>query len=372
MNKLPNGWQIKTLSEVCSPSSSNIAFKDVKDKKGDYPIYGASGIVAYSNFYSKEKECIGIVKDGSVGKIFLLPAKSSVISTLNYLENFDNLDIKYLYYFLHCINFGQYIKGSVIPHIYFRDYKKEKIPLPPLAIQKQIAERLDYLFDKIDKALTFLKENKEYIKKYRLSILKYAFEGKLTPSSKNWETKTLGEVCEILDNMRKPINATERKRRLKKSNFRYAYYGATGQIGYIDNFLCDFEAILLGEDGAPFLDPFKDKAYIVSGKYWVNNHAHILRARENISINEFICYFLNILDYTSYVGGTTRLKLNQFSMKRINIPIPNIETQKEIVSILDKKFKAMDEIERLNNENIENLLLLKKSLLKEAFSGKLI
>ena len=105
MNKLPNGWQIKTIKEVCSPSSSNIAFKkDVKDKKGDYPIYGASGIVAYSDLYSKEKECIGIVKDSSVGKIFLLPAKSSVISTLNYLENFDNLDIKYL--FAHSVCFA--------------------------------------------------------------------------------------------------------------------------------------------------------------------------------------------------------------------------------------------------------------------------
>ena len=72
MNKLPSDWQIKTLNEVCFPSNSNIAYKDVKDKKGDYPIYGASGIVAYSDFYSKEKECIGIVKDGSVGKIFIL------------------------------------------------------------------------------------------------------------------------------------------------------------------------------------------------------------------------------------------------------------------------------------------------------------
>ena len=201
--------------------------------------------------------------------------------------------------------------------------------------------------------------------------MKSAFDGKLTHSSKNWEIKTLGEVCEILDNMRKPINAMERKRRLKNSTFRYAYYGATGQIGYIDNFLCDFEAVLLGEDGAPFLEPFKDKAYIVSGKYWVNNHAHILKAKENISINKFVCYFLNVLDYTPYVGETTRLKLNQFSMKRIKIPIPSIEIQKEIVSILDKKFKSMEEIERLNNENIENLLLLKKSLLKEAFSGRL-
>lgn len=140
---------------------------------------------------------------------------------------------------------------------------------------------------------------------------------------KAWQVKTLGEVCDILDNMRKPINATEREQRLKNSTHKYAYYGATGQVGYIDDFLCDFESILLGEDGAPFLEPFKDKAYIVSGKYWVNNHAHILTAKQNFAINKFVCYFLNIVDYMPYVSGTTRLKLNQSAMKQIKIPIPN-------------------------------------------------
>ena len=370
MNKLPSDWQIKTLNEVCFPSSSNIAYKDVKDKKGNYPIFGASGIVAYADFYSKEKECLGIVKDGSVGKIFLLPAKSSVISTLNYLENTDLSDIKYLYYFLHRINFSKYIKGSVIPHIYFRDYKKEKIPLPPLATQKQIAKKLDYLFDKIERGIKYLKLAKENIIEYKQSMLKYAFEGKLTDCN-NWEIKTLGEVCEILDNIRKPINATERKQRLKKSNLRYAYYGATGQIGYIDNFLFDFEAILLGEDGAPFLEPFKNKAYIVSGKYWVNNHAHILRAKDNISINKFLCYFLNTVDYMPYVSGTTRLKLNQFSMKQIKIPIPPIETQKEIVSILDKSFESADNMLKYVEDSLDKAELLKRALLRDAFNAKL-
>lgn len=117
---------------------------------------------------------------------------------------------------------------------------------------------------------------------------------------KNWQVKTLGEVCEILDNMRKPINADEREQRLKKAENRFPYYGATGQVGYIDDYLCDFEAILLGEDGAPFLESMKNKAYIVSGKYWVNNHAHILKTKENIANNKFICHFLNILDYTPY------------------------------------------------------------------------
>ena len=376
MNKLPNGWQIKTLSEVCSPSSSNIAFKDVKDKKGDYPIYGASGIVAYSNFYSKEKECIGIVKDGSVGKIFLLPAKSSVISTLNYLENFDNLDIKYLYYFLHCINFGQYIKGSVIPHIYFRDYKKEKIPLPPLAIQKQIAERLDYLFDKINKALTFLKENKEYIKKYRLSILKYAFEGKLTPSSKNWETKTLGEVCEItmgqspngksIINVNRNINSKAIEFHQGKIYFSDKYILQSNVVTTDVKKIAKKNSILLCVR-APvgILNITQREIAIGRGLCALNS---------KFSNNDFLYFYL--LTQKNYFNeksaGSTFSAITLDIIKNTKIPLPPLETQKEIVSILDKKFKSMDEIERLNNENIENLLLLKKSLLKEAFSGKLI
>lgn len=383
MNKLPSDWQIKTLNEVCFPSSSNIAYKDVKDKKGNYPIFGASGIVAYADFYSKEKECLGIVKDGSVGKIFLLPAKSSVISTLNYLENTDLSDIKYLYYFLHRINFSKYIKGSVIPHIYFRDYKKEKIPLPPLATQKQIAKKLDYLFDKIDKALTFLNENKEYIKKYRLSILKYAFEGKLIPSSKNWKIKTLNEVCNIYTG-----NSINKKK--KEENF----IGLKEGLNYIGTKDISFNNIIEYENGVKI--PFKDlkdfkiaksntsllcieggsagrKIGFTNQDVCFGNKLCCFEAIEDEP--KFIYFYLQSnyflrefnLNISGLIGGISKEKI-----KRIKIPIPPIETQKEIVSILDKSFKSMDEIEILNNENINNLLLLKKSLLKEAFSGRLI
>ncbi len=92
---------------------------------------------------------------------------------------------------------------------------------------------------------------------------------------------------------------------------------------------------MLGEDGAPFLDSSKDKAYIVSGKYWVNNHAHILIAKKHIAINKFVCYALNLIDYQPYVFGTTRLKLNQSSMKQIQIPLPPLESQEKIVSVIE-------------------------------------
>lgn len=390
MNKLPDRWQIKTLGEVAKIITGKTPLKSHKEYfGGKIPFVKPSDLdksqfinnsedtltelgFKFAPFIPKNSVLVSCI--GNLGKKAILSVDGSCNQQLNAIIPNKNINHKFIYYQIDIIKnwMEENSSATTIKILNKSRFEKAPIILPPLEIQKQIAKKLDYLFDKIDKALTFLNENKEYIKKYRLSILKYAFEGKLTLSSKNWKIKTLGEVCEILDNIRKPINATERKQRLKKSNLRYAYYGATGQIGYIDNFLFDFEAILLGEDGAPFLEPFKNKAYIVSGKYWVNNHAHILMAKDNISINKFVCYFLNTVDYMPYVSGTTRLKLNQFSMKQIKIPISPIETQKEIVSILDKSFKSMDEIERLNNENINNLLLLKKSLLKEAFSGRLI
>ncbi|MDF1580357.1 MAG: restriction endonuclease subunit S, partial [Desulfuromonadales bacterium] len=102
-------------------------------------------------------------------------------------------------------------------------------------------------------------------------------------SSKNelstgWEWTTLENVAEILDSQRVPVNAKERETRQGD----IPYYGATGQVGFIDDYLFDEELVLLGEDGAPFFDPSKQKAYIIRGKSWVNNHAHVLRTKAGI------------------------------------------------------------------------------------------
>ena len=95
-----------------------------------------------------------------------------------------------------------------------------------------------------------------------------------------WVWTTIGQVAEILDSKRIPVNASDREARIadKSSNELYPYYGATGQVGWIDDYLFDEELVLLGEDGAPFLQALKDKAYTIHGKSWVNNHAHVLRA----------------------------------------------------------------------------------------------
>src|SRR2546423_8943256 len=101
---------------------------------------------------------------------------------------------------------------------------------------------------------------------------------------KGWTVKPLASSVDVLDSRRKPVNSRERSSRVGS----IPYYGATGQVGWIDDYIFDEELVLLGEDGAPFLDKSKSIAYIVTGKSWVNNHAHVLRAREGITSNRFV------------------------------------------------------------------------------------
>ena len=126
----------------------------------------------------------------------------------------------------------------------------------------------------------------------------------------NWVATSLGNVCEILDSKRVPINQKERKARIdgRPTEGLFPYYGATGQVDVIDDYLFEGEHVLVGEDGAPFLDPFRHKAYVVDGKFWVNNHAHILRAYGS---NKFVSHYLNSIRFDEHVSGTTRLKLTK-------------------------------------------------------------
>lgn len=156
-----------------------------------------------------------------------------------------------------------------------------------------------------------------------------------------WSYVPLEKVANICDGLRKPVNSKERAKRIegKLNESLFPYYGATGQVGYIDDYLTDGEYVLLGEDGAPFLNPFASKAYIISGKAWVNNHAHILQSKSN---NKFLCYYLNYFDYNSYVSGTTRLKLTQAQLKRIEIPDISKDEQQRIVSCIEELFSELD------------------------------
>lgn len=154
------------------------------------------------------------------------------------------------------------------------------------------------------------------------------------------------ECCEILDSMRIPITASDRK------EGKYPYYGANGIQDYVDNYIFDDELVLLAEDGGNFGSKEKPIAYRVSGKCWVNNHAHVLKPKEEIDV-DYLCYSLMFYKIDGMVNGATRKKITQTAMKKMKIPLRNIVEQKKIVQQLNKiieiREKAKKELNLLDN-----------------------
>lgn len=187
------------------------------------------------------------------------------------------------------------------------------------------------------------------------------------PGNWCWTYMTKG-CAECKDSFRKPINATERADRIGD----IPYYGATGQVGWIDDFLTDEELVLLGEDGAPFLDLIKDKAYLISGKAWVNNHAHILKSFYGYVGNLYLLNYLNIFNFTGYVNGTTRLKLTQASMDKIPVPVAPLAEQQRIVGRIESLFAKLDEAKEKAQAVVDGFEDRKAAILHKAFTGELI
>lgn len=184
----------------------------------------------------------------------------------------------------------------------------------------------------------------------------------------NWVwVRLIGNVNSCLDGHRKPINSSERAKRVGK----VPYYGATGQVGWIDDYLTNEHLVLLGEDGAPFLDLLKDKAYIIFGEAWVNNHAHILKSYFGEIGNVFLMHYLNMVDYKDYVKGTTRLKLTQGSMQLMPFPLPPLSEQQRIVERIEELFAKLDEAKERLQEAVDSFAVRKAAILHKAFTGEL-
>jgi len=154
---------------------------------------------------------------------------------------------------------------------------------------------------------------------------------------KGWTKTSLENCVEVLDGLRVPVNSQERAKRLGG----VPYYGATGQVGWIDQPIFDETLVLLGEDGAPFFDKTRHVAYVVRGKSWVNNHAHVLRASRGISA-PLLAHQLNVIDYRGFVTGTTRWKLSQGPMRKIELAIPPEGEQQRIADTLDELLSDLD------------------------------
>lgn len=172
----------------------------------------------------------------------------------------------------------------------------------------------------------------------------------------DWEQRKLEDVVEFLDTMRKPLEGA------KRVSGPYPYYGASGIVDYVDGYLFDEELILLSEDGANITDRNYPVCFLASGKYWVNNHAHVLRTKQG-NENNFICNSLERKDYTQYNTGMAMPKLNKETCKKIPVLCSRFEEQRKIGNY----FRHLDHLITLHQRKCEETKKLKKYMLQKMF-----
>lgn len=171
-----------------------------------------------------------------------------------------------------------------------------------------------------------------------------------------WRRVRLGEVIEIFDNRRIPLDSEYRS--TIKGDFPYC--GATGIVDYINDYIFDGEYVLIAEDGGKF-NRFEETAYIMNGRFWANNHVHIVRGKDGILDNRFLMHFINYQDITYYILGSTREKLNQKLLKSIVIVLPPLPEQCKIAEILETIDNAIEKTDKI----IEKYKRIKQGLMQE-------
>lgn len=269
----------------------------------------------------------------------------------------NKLDPQFSNYFLKSNNYKEYIKniiaGSAQPNANAQQLTGVTVPIPPISEQQQIASILSSLDDKI--------ELNRKMNKTLESIAKAIF--------KRWFVETeateiikIGDVVEIYDSRRIPLSNREREQR--EGNF--PYYGATSIMDYVDDYIFDGTYLLIGEDGSVAKEDGKPFTQYVWGKFWVNNHAHVLKGKNGLS-TELLKVFFDNINIKPYVTGAVQPKLNQNNL--LNIPMPKV--QKDILENMNKIFNDLFSLIKHNSEQINSLSNLRDSLLPRLMSGRI-
>ncbi len=238
--------------------------------------------------------------------------------------NKEYLDNKYLYYFMlsNLRILQSFYRGSGIQHPSMAKVLDMILPIPPIAVQKEIVNILDK-FTRLEAELEAeLEARKKQYEYYRNQLLSFD-----EPERVEW--LTLDVLAMNFDSKRKPVTKDVR------TSGDIPYYGASGIVDYVSDYIFDGDFLLVSEDGANLIARSTPIAFSISGRTWVNNHAHVLKFEE-YATRRLVEIYLNSIDLRPYVSGGAQPKLNKANLNKIKIPIPSMKEQIRVVSILDK------------------------------------
>lgn len=380
---MKKGWQTKRLGEICdierggsprpikkfittSPNGINWIKIGDATASGKY-IYKTEDKITPEGVSRSRMVYEGdfiLSNSMSFGRPYIMKTKGCIHDGWLVLHQ-PKLDPDYLYHALSSdLVFSQFDRlaaGSTVRNLNIGLAKSVEIPFPPLSEQRRIVGILDEAFAGIAAAKAAAEQNLQNARALFESHLNAVF----TQRGKGWVNTTVDQISTNLDSQRIPITKSVRK------SGKYPYYGASGIVDHVADYIFDCEALLVSEDGANLLMRSTPIAFSVSGKYWVNNHAHILKFKHRAT-QRFVEFYLESIALDEYVTGAAQPKLTQKALNSIPIPIPeSVEEQAKIVKSLDALSAETARLSSLYSRKLELLEELKKSLLHRAFAGEL-
>lgn len=335
----PDGVIFKKIGLVAQVGTGNSDRKDAVDG-GEYPFYVRSKNIEHIDSYAFDEEAIIIPGEGGIGDIFHYVNGKYALHQRAYRIHFTDgsIDAKFAYYHFTS-NFKRFILKKAVSATVTSIRKPMitdfPIPVPPIEVQKEIVDVLDK-FTQLEAELEAeLEARKKQYHFYRNQLLNFDHLNNSLPQGTEW--LTLDRIAVNYDSKRKPVTKSAR------TNGSIPYYGASGIVDYVSDYIFEGDYLLISEDGANLLARSTPIAFSITGKTWVNNHAHILKF-SHYATRRLVEFYLNSIDLSRFISDGAQPKLSKTNLNKIPIPVPKLEQQEYIVSILDKFDKLTTDI----------------------------
>jgi len=348
------------LEDVCERGSSNLRQADVAGRSGDYPIYGASGYIGNVDFYHQELPYVAIVKDGAgVGRTVLLPAKSSVIGTMQYLLPKKNVLPEYLCYVVRYMHLEKYFSGATIPHIYFRDYKSEEFNLVPVDYQEEIVATLVKIEAIVAARQRQLQKLDELVKARFVEMF-----GDSEFNTMQWPTKKLSELCAVSSSKRiyqneqstegvpflRISDLNERIDNVKNAPELFIPINKYNELK--ENGLVPTEGDILvtsrGTLGRCYIVRSEDEFYFQDGMIsWLSN---LNSQITNVYLSQLFAMSGIQKQIASLQAGSTVAYLSIAMLKKLNIMLPPLDLQEQFAAFVEQTDKSKVAVQKALDE----------------------
>jgi type I restriction enzyme S subunit len=388
IGEIPADWEIKPISEVChkpeygyTQSASEkplgpkfLRITDIKDDGVDWQQvpFCQCPENTVNDYLLRSGDILFARTGATTGKSFLVRSCPRAIfaSYLIRLRAKQATDPEYLFQFFNSEPYWKQIRqkmvGSAQAGISATLLSTIKVPLSSIDEQRKIASVLSTVDDAIQKTDEIIAKTQQLKKGLMQQLLTRGIghtkfkHTEIGDIPEEWSVARLAEITQNLDSKRVPVTEEERDKRAGT----VPYYGASGQVGWIDGYIFDEPLLLVAEDGENLESRILPIAYCISGKSWVNNHAHALRV--NKADLKFLMHYINLMDVSPYLSGSTRPKLNKSELARIRVPYPPLAEQRQIVEILSHVDEKMEK----QRQRKELLGSLKRGVMQVLLTGK--